>query len=289
MKLRAFTTYGQEAIAHEIIRGLYLERTFPFELEVTIVTPHEVVPELVPPDELEIWLEIHEAWRSLQEKTISKQYDAWQILIKHGSLLTPNDLTFALRTRKDSFFGLVPEAHFEDIVLSRFGGIYSTLLAWSHVALGRQFLHASSVTRNHNAYLFLGQSGAGKSTIAQLSTQVGAEIIHDDHTLIFLDETGHYKILDRNASLAPVEIKAIFVIKQNARDGLQRISPEDLLVHLYNSMFETDGTQVLFGERLNRAFSMLADVARTIPGYDLHFRKSPDFWDLIDAEFTRKT
>jgi len=39
------------------------------------------------------------------------------------------------------------------------------------------------------------------------------------------------------------------------------------------------------GEYLRRSIRTIGDLARTIPGYELHFRKSPDFWKLIDAEF----
>ena len=28
----------------------------------------------------------------------------------------------------------------------------------------------------------------------------------------------------------------------------------------------------------------MAEVARRVPAYVLEFRKSPDFWDVIDAE-----
>jgi hypothetical protein len=41
---------------------------------------------------------------------------------------------------------------------------------------------------------------------------------------------------------------------------------------------------VLLGSALRSAFEVSAAVARRVPGYELYFRKSPGFWDVIDAE-----
>jgi hypothetical protein len=32
-------------------------------------------------------------------------------------------------------------------------------------------------------------------------------------------------------------------------------------------------------------FTRIADLARSVPGYQLLFRRSPEFWKLIEAEF----
>ena len=35
---------------------------------------------------------------------------------------------------------------------------------------------------------------------------------------------------------------------------------------------------------MKHSFEFIAGLARKVPGYELHFRKSPDFWKLIDGQ-----
>jgi hypothetical protein len=35
---------------------------------------------------------------------------------------------------------------------------------------------------------------------------------------------------------------------------------------------------------MNKLFKQIAAIARHLPGYELHFQKSPDFWELIDEQ-----
>ncbi len=36
---------------------------------------------------------------------------------------------------------------------------------------------------------------------------------------------------------------------------------------------------------MQNIFERAAKLARNIPGYTLHFRKNPDFWNIIDERF----
>lgn len=40
-----------------------------------------------------------------------------------------------------------------------------------------------------------------------------------------------------------------------------------------------------YDDLLKIAFNISSKVARTIPSYELHFCKKPDFWKLIDVRF----
>jgi hypothetical protein len=79
-------------------------------------------------------------------------------------------------------------------------------------------------------------------------------------------------------------IKAVFKLIQDKSDLLLPLS------ELKTSRFLTERVMEVCGffsssDRLRNIFSMASRVARSIPGYELHVRKSPDFWKLIDAEF----
>lgn len=55
---------------------------------------------------------------------------------------------------------------------------------------GKYCLHASCVSKDNLAYLFLGKSGDGKSTISQIMTESGYEYMGDDLTFISKNNTG---------------------------------------------------------------------------------------------------
>ncbi len=51
---------------------------------------------------------------------------------------------------------------------------------------------------------------------------------------------------------------------------------------LTDNLFDLSGN---IGEQsLRIVFPIFAAIARAVPAYELHFRKSPDFWKVIDAE-----
>jgi len=70
----------------------------------------------------------------------------------------------------------------KDIVSLPFSSVLSTVFPSLYNGM---ILHSSCVTKQNNAYLFLGKSGAGKSTIAELAGEYGSyKIIADDLILI---------------------------------------------------------------------------------------------------------
>lgn len=64
--------------------------------------------------------------------------------------------------------------------LLAFHNSFRVLVAYRLLALGGLLLHSSGVVRDGEAYLLLGQSGAGKSTFARLSLEAGLRILSDD-------------------------------------------------------------------------------------------------------------
>ncbi len=117
-------------------------------------------------------------------------------------------------------------------------------------------LHASSIKIGNEAVLIAGQSGVGKSTLALGLYRKGYEVINDDITSVFFDSTGkpyvytgvqHLKLWGRSlekygydtieferlktelekysfpinrTTIAPVPVKAIYILKEWNEDGL---------------------------------------------------------------------
>ena len=147
-------------------------------------------------------------------------------------------------------------------------------------------LHASGIQHHGYLYLFSGSSGAGKSTVSVLSKDVGDQIIDQDQVLIYLLPGGDYAANGWGYGITPCDspIKAIFNLVKDSEDGLiplKQMQVAQFVFHRHNDIL----SDMLDENLLRESFHHASDIARQVPGFELHFRKSPDFWKLIDAQF----
>jgi energy-coupling factor transporter ATP-binding protein EcfA2 len=146
-------------------------------------------------------------------------------------------------------------------------------------------IHASAVARGDLVYLFLGASGAGKSTVAETGAGLGYRVIHDDRVIIHPIPSGEYLVTKFSEFPSDARLGGIFSLIQSKDDALLPLSSIQTANKLFESYLDFGLRSIMVGQVLQLAFSMSAAIARRIPGYELHFRKSPDFWKLIDEQF----
>jgi hypothetical protein len=164
--------------------------------------------------------------------------------------------------------------------------IYILLNLWK-IEQGMLPVHASAIVRKGKLYLFAGPSGAGKSTIASLSLDVGGKVLDEDQVTIYPMEDGRRFIADAwgySLSSCNVPIGAIFSIYQSQNDKLLPLSQINV-ARLLLERFLDIMTESLPSHLVSHAFSFVANIARHVPGYELYFRKNPEFWNLIDEKF----
>ncbi len=147
-------------------------------------------------------------------------------------------------------------------------------------------IHAAGVIRGGRLFLFAGPSGSGKSTIAASSLESGSLVLDEDQVLVrplsgdrFTADAWGYGVQPCNAPLA-----AFFSLLQSEEDRLTPLSQTHtarLLLERHQDIM----TAFLPAETIVRALKSASAIARRIPAYELHFRKSPDFWKLIDERF----
>ncbi|HAJ27873.1 MAG TPA: hypothetical protein DCG53_11645 [Syntrophus sp. (in: bacteria)] len=155
----------------------------------------------------------------------------------------------------------------------------------------RLMVHGAGIKKRkgRGGYLFLGTSGAGKSTVAALSS--GDMILSDDATVIEVAggaclihatpfrQVGIVQPSSKRLYLEQEKLDKLLFLHQSATTFIkpreQRSAFTELLKeHLH--CFE------VMGEPLRRnAFYLCRDVCEMTPAYDLFSRKDPGFWELV--------
>jgi len=231
-----------------------------------------------------VWDEIHRAWEEIQSSESESKIRAWRTIGQHGQEIGPGLRVYRSRDGDaDSYFCLIPGGDLYR-ALDRFVDLFFTLSAWQHVTQGKGLFHASGIVRNGRAHLFIGPSGAGKSTVASMSAAHNCTVIHDDHVTVYSTQAGQYLVTSLSLPTQGSPLAATFFLTQDTIDQLVPLSSLMTARRLLESSFDSGGRQLLYGHTLEGAFAVCADIARSVPGYELHFRRAPDFWDVIDAE-----
>ncbi len=155
----------------------------------------------------------------------------------------------------------------------------------SKLQIGNLLLHSAAIIHRDRLFLFGGSSGAGKSTVSNISKDQGDYVLDEDQVRIKIGEGGLITVGAWGYSLktSNTPLSAIIKLVKDSENELIPIPKNKTAEFLF------DRTQEIFGntksqEYIFEIFQNVSMIARNIPGYELHFRKSPDFWKVIDAE-----
>ncbi len=160
-------------------------------------------------------------------------------------------------------------------------------------------VHASAVHIDGAAWIFLGRSGAGKSTICTLLNNC-AQPLADDTILVAPRLGGGWMVADirdysllvgattENRTSPPtiMPLQAIFQLYQAAEPRLQRIGALETCRHLVEAAIEaTSPTRLRQPEICKTIFVQMATIARSAPGYHLYFDLSAGIAETLKKEF----
>ena len=143
-------------------------------------------------------------------------------------------------------------------------------------------LHAATIERHGRAHIFMGRSGAGKSTVAGLAP--AGTPLTDEISLLRCDTEGwrahgtpfwgEFRAGDRNCHLP---VAGIYALAQASENRLEKIAPREALRGLLEN--------VLFfsGDRASREqlLGIVSACAEALPFYRLHFKRDSSFWEVL--------
>lgn len=154
----------------------------------------------------------------------------------------------------------------------------------SALLLPRQgfLLHAASVERDGGAYVFTGQSGAGKSTVASLSP--AGTVLTDEISLLRSCDGiwaahgtpfwGEFRAAGSNRR---VPLAGIYRLVQSRENRLVRLTAKQAVRALLpNILFFSSGTR-----ESEDLLQLLTQIAEQVPCFELHFRRDATFWEVV--------
>jgi hypothetical protein len=156
---------------------------------------------------------------------------------------------------------------------------------------GGAILHASMAIFDGVAHVFLGHSGAGKSTIAEIAEGAGATIPTDDRTIVTCHDDGirawgtpwHGSFRRTSPQGAPVGSVSLLV--QDSSDRLEHIGPGRAIKEMFVRTVQARITE----REVQTTLDTLETVAGVVPFQELHFRPTAAAIGLVlDAARQRR-
>ncbi len=141
-------------------------------------------------------------------------------------------------------------------------------------------LHAATMIRDEKTFVFMGRSGAGKSTVASLSP--AGSVLTDEISLVRTDGAhwkaygtpfwGEFRAEGQNRS-AP--LAGIYALVQSDRNLSRRLEPKRALAALLGNTLFFSTTR---GAR-ERLLEILSAMVAAVPVYEMEFLKDSSFWE----------
>ena len=150
-------------------------------------------------------------------------------------------------------------------------------------------IHSCGIKCGENGLLFVGESGAGKSTITRLWNQVpGVDILSDDRTIVRKID-GAYRIYGtpwhgeaKFGSPQSVRLDRIYFIQPGAANAVRPIAGAEPVQHLFTCSFPP------YWDSKGMEFTMdiFTDLTAAVPCYELFIKPDLEVVDYIRAHGT---
>ncbi len=168
--------------------------------------------------------------------------------------------------------------------LRSFENYVRAAVAWQAASLGGALVHAASAVRDEKGYLFYGESGAGKSTFAEVNRR--GTILSDDLSLVLPGAGGQPELLGspfRGTYEGGAPVRGRFPLAAAFR-LVKGERAEVVSVPRVLAFGQLVGNLAFLAEAFDARPDLFASVERTfatVPLRQLRFRKDDSYWDAI--------
>ncbi len=177
-----------------------------------------------------------------------------------------------------------------------FNSILRLLVAYELPRLGGLMTHGATVRTERGAVMFLGESGAGKSTISLLAQP--REIYSDELSLLSWDETTERFLVRPSPFFGTLEaslqqqvhrcetalpLQAIYFLHQDSSTSIQ---PAQGIHQNIRRLLTCVTTRAEFIQIQQQVLDTSLRVLNHVPAFDLHFRKEPEVWQHIEEHLS---
>ena len=163
-------------------------------------------------------------------------------------------------------------------------------------------LHSASISQNHRGFLFIGESGAGKTTLAEIARKAGIPVINDELSMLRSEEPESVRLYPPpfwgpsffspkmyqapSEWIAGIPLHTVFSLERSSEPGT-RVTPipvVDSAVRLIRSFFSSRFVHQLPASIKGKAFFGLTRLARSVPLYRLSIDlRSFDLLEILSA------
>jgi len=169
--------------------------------------------------------------------------------------------------------------------LRSFENYVRAAVAWQAASLGGALVHAASAVRDGKGYLFYGESGAGKSTFAEVNRR--GTILSDDLSVVLPGEGGRPELLGspfRGTYEEGAPVRGRFPLAAAFR-LVKGECAEVVSVPRVLAFGQLVGNLAFLAEAFDARPDLFASVERAfakVPLRQLRFRKDDSYWDAIE-------
>lgn len=244
--------------------------------------PESLLPPFLVEDTPDFWVNVRpgeapvESWRSSRVEDVRVEGDAPVVRMR----LTEWEATIDLGRR-------VADAKLGGAWTGAVDSLFKTLVQLIALHDGTAALfHGSSVVMDGAGYLFVGRSGAGKTTVADMSETVGGLVLSEEISCVTGFRSAGGLVLQglplkhrRRRVVHPcrVPLVGVFDLVQATRDEVIPLARGEAL----RSLLRAVTTGVRHQRFLSDAFVLMSDMVDRTPVSALRFRKSAEFWQAI--------
>jgi hypothetical protein len=147
---------------------------------------------------------------------------------------------------------------------------------------GHVVLHGCTLAEGEDGFVFVGHSGAGKSTIAELGESVSAEVLSDDRTILTLEGdsvrawgTPWHGSLTRGEPRSAL-VRGIFLLVQDSTDEVRPLHPATA----FGELFVRTVQPTIAPDEVRRLLDVLERIVAVAPVSALHFRPTAEAYLL---------